>query len=86
MDSSLGLLQHPHNVTEGVIHKRASHNVSYELTSEVTICHFHNTLLVIKVRPTECGWGLHTDWIARSLESLGAILDIGCDRVYGLYK
>lgn len=36
-----------------------SHNVFYELASEVTFCHFHSILLDTQAGSPQCGSGLH---------------------------
>lgn len=83
---SLGLIQYLHNMAGGFPQSEryrkeqvGRHNISYNLVSEIIICHFHNTLLVTNMSPSHCRRGIYTDRTGRRLESLGAILDTGYD-------
>lgn len=78
MDLLVGLFEHLHGITAGFLHSKwtkrlhgRSHKVFYDVTSEVTLRHFCNLLLVRQVSPTWCRMRQH------KRESLGGILETG---------
>lgn len=55
-----------------------SHDILYDLASEITVCHFYNILLATQVYyPFQCGRRLHKGVDTRKWESRGTILKAG---------
>lgn len=78
MDFTIRLLECSHNMASTIVtdprkRKRkqgGSDNVFYDLTTEVTLLHFCNVLLVIQISPIPCGKGLYRSVTARRQKSL----------------